>query len=100
MGMPQSSTVSAENAQQAPTEGIPPEMQSPLNVGMKGGGFNLLYLARRAATSILKMEPAQQAAELGQMQMSNPQLYSMVLQLVNQEKGSQSNPLSATQTGL
>lgn len=97
-GMPQNSTVSAENAQQAPTEGIPPEMQSPLNAGMKGGGFNLLYLARRAATSVLKLEPAQQAAELSQMQMSNPQLYSMVLQLVNKEKGSQEDPLNAQQS--
>lgn len=98
MGMPSNSTVSAENAQQAPTEGIPPEMQSPLSVGMKGGGFNLLYLARRAATAITKMDPAAQASELSNMQMSNPQLYSLVLQLVNDEKGSQKDPLNAQQS--
>ena len=32
------------------------------------------------------------------MQMSNPQLYSLVLQLVNKEKGSQNNPLDSLQS--
>lgn len=98
VGMPQSSTVSIENAQQAPREGIPAEMQSPLNMGMKGGGMNLLYLARRAATAILKQDPATQMAELNQMAMTNPQLHSLVLQIVNREKGSQKNPLDAAQS--
>lgn len=97
-GMPSNSTVSPENAQSAPTEGIPPEMQSPLTMGMQGGGFNLLHLARRAATAVAKLDPSQQAAELSQMQMSNPQLYSLVLQLVNKEKGSQNNPLDSLQS--
>ena len=56
-GMPSNSTVSPENAQSAPTEGIPPEMQSPLTMGMQGGGFNLLHLARRAATAVAKLTP-------------------------------------------
>jgi hypothetical protein len=96
--MPSNSTVSVENAQNAPSEGIPPEMMSPLSASMKGGGFNLLYLARRAATALLKMDEGQRMAEMNNMKMTNPQLYSLVLQLVNREQGSQANPLDAVQS--
>ncbi len=96
--MPTTSTVSTENAQNAPTEGIPQGMQSPLQMGMKGGGMNVLYLARRAATALLKMDESQKMAEMNNMKMTNPQLYSVVLQLVNAEKGSQENPLDAAQS--
>jgi hypothetical protein len=96
--MPSNSTVSFENAQSAPSEGIPPEMMSPLSASMKGGGFNLLYLARRAATALLKMDEGQRMAEMNNMKMTNPQLYSLVLQLLNRERGSQENPLDAVQS--
>jgi hypothetical protein len=103
-GMPEGSTVSMDNAQQSPEEGIPQEMQSPLTMGLKGGGVNLLYLARRAATAI--QEAAAQGGEakkftmLNTMKMSNPQLYMLVLRIINSEQGSQANPLDAMQSPL
>lgn len=99
-GMPAGSTVSLENAQQAPTEGIPQEMQSPLTMGTKGGGANLLYLARRAATHLESMDELGKNTELDRMKMAEPQLYSLVLQLLRSSKGSQENPLDAVQSPL
>lgn len=93
--MPSSSTVSIENAQNAPTEGIPPEMMSPLSANTQGGGLNILYMARRAATALLKLDEGQRMSEMNNMKMTNPQLYSLVLQLVNREQGSQVSPLDA-----
>jgi len=97
-GMPEGSTVSAENAQQAPAEGLPAGIASPLDMGTQGGGFNLLYLARRAATTLQKMDEGSKMSEMNRMQMTSPQLYSLVLQIIQSEKGSQENPLSATQS--
>jgi hypothetical protein len=97
-GMPAGSTVSPENAATAPMEGIPQEMQSPLTMGLKGGGYNLLYLARRAATQLSGLEEAQKYMELNKMKMSNPQLYTLVLQLLQSETGSQADPLDAQQS--
>jgi hypothetical protein len=94
--MPAGSTISRENAQNVPTEGIPTEMQSPMTANMKGGGYNVLYLARRAATHLLKMEEGPRMAEMNNMKMTNPQLYSLVLQLVNKESGGQDSPLDPT----
>jgi hypothetical protein len=96
--MPAGSTVSPENAATAPMEGIPQEMQSPLTMGLKGGGYNLLYLARRAATQLSGLEEAQKYMELNKMKMSNPQLYTLVLQLLQSETGSQADPLDAQQS--
>lgn len=98
--MPEGSTVSMENAQQAPQEGIPTEMQSPLTVGQKGGGVNLLYMARRAATAIGQMDQVQQTQELNKMKSMNPQLYMLVIKLINSEKGSQADPLDPLQSPL
>lgn len=91
--MPTGSSVSLENAQQAPNEGIPEEMQSPLTMGMQGGGFNLLYLAQRAATELGGYDEATKFTELNKMKMTNPQLYSLTLQILNSRKGSQLDPL-------
>lgn len=98
--MPQGSTVSTENAQQAPNEGIPQEMQSPITMGLQGGGANLLYLARRAATRLQQMDEAARFTELGRMKMTEPQLYQLVLQILRSEQGSQANPLDAAQSPL
>ena len=73
---------------------------SPLTMGTKGGAYNILYMARRAATQLLKMEPMAQMQELNRMKATMPQLYSIVLPLVQKEKGSQANPLSAAQSPL
>lgn len=98
--MPQGSTVSPENGMQVPEEGIPQEMKSPLTAGMMGGGYNLLYLARRAATTLNAMEPQQKFQDLNRMKMGNPQLYQLVIRLISSEQGSQANPLDAAQSPL
>jgi hypothetical protein len=96
--MPPGSTVSTENAQQAPGDGIPITAASPLQMGQKGGGFNLLYLAKRAANAIKKMDPNQGQIELSKMRMQNPQLGNLVWQILQREKGSQSDPLDPMQS--
>jgi hypothetical protein len=100
--MPQGSTVDPTSG--APQEGIPPEAQSPLTMGLQGGGANLLYMARRAATQLKEIEqtqgPAMMTGELNRMKATNPQLYSLVIQMINSEKGSQADPLNPLQSPL
>lgn len=103
-GMPDGSTVSPENAQQAPQEGVPLEAQSPLTMnttipGAMGGGYNLVYLARRALNA-LPDDELQRNVELEKMRMSNPQLYMLVMQMLRSEQGSQEDPLNAAQSPL
>lgn len=98
--MPDGSTVSAENAQQVPTEGIPQQMQSPLTMGLQGGGMNILYMAKRAAEQIAKMPEAQKYQALEKMKMTNPQLYMVVFRLVQSEQGSQADALNPTQSPM
>lgn len=98
--MPEGSTVSMANAQQAPQEGVPQQMQSPLTMGMQGGGFNLLYLAKRAAAELAGLPEAEKYQKLQKMKMSNPQLYMVVFKLLQSEKGSQANPLDPTQSPI
>lgn len=99
-GMPQGSTVSMENAQTPPDQAVPTSMQSPLTMGMKGGGANLVYLATRAASELQGLDDASRYAELGRMQGASPQLYQLVIQVLNSRKGGQANPLDPTQSPL
>lgn len=99
-GMPPGSTVSTENMQQAPQEGVPLEMQSPLQMGQQGGGANLMYLARRAATHLQQMDEASKYSALENMKAANPNLYMLVVRIIQREKGSQSDPLNPTQSPL
>jgi hypothetical protein len=96
-GMPEGSTVSPDNAQQAPTDGVPVSASSPLQLGQKGGGYNLLYLAKRAANQIKKVGDEQGESammmEINKVRMSNPQLGNLVLQIINQNRGP--SPLDA-----
>jgi hypothetical protein len=96
--MPDGSTVSAENAEQAPNSGIPLEAQSPLTMGMKGGGFSLLYLAKRAASQLGKLDEGEKNMQMAKMKMQNPQLYALVLQIMQRKDGSQANPLNPAQS--
>lgn len=98
--MPQGSTVSAENAQQAPADGIPLEAQSPITQGQKGGGMNLLYLAKRAANALEKQDKMTQMMELNRMKATNPQLYMLVMQVIQDKQGSQENPMDPGQAPL
>jgi hypothetical protein len=97
-GMPDGSTVSSEEGMLPPEEGIPQQMQSPITMGLKGGGFNLLYLARRAATNLEGLDDMSRNSALEKMKMSNPQLYMLVLQMLQSAKGSQRNPLDPLQS--
>ncbi len=97
--MPQGSTISVENAQQAPAEGVG-AMASPLTAGQKGGGYNLLYMAKRAAEEIQKKDPATAEGELSRMKMGSPQLYMLVMDILKKSKGSQENPLNPLQSPL
>lgn len=96
--MPQGSTVDQQEAGRAPT---PEEMiSSPLSLGTKGGGQNLLYLAKRAATQLQEMDEGSRNSQLEVMKGSNPQLYTLVLQLLMKQRGSQANPLDPMQSPL
>lgn len=99
-GMPDGATAYPENGQQMPTEGIPQEMQSPLNATQMGGNFNLLYLARRAATQLSKLPDMQKYTELMKMRGENPQLYMLVNQLLQSEQGAQADALNPLQSPL
>jgi len=71
-------------------------MQSQVQPG--GGGVDLRYIAQRAA-AFLRTVKAEQGEEamfqsLAQMQTSNPALYQLVVQLMN-ETGSKQDPTNA-----
>jgi hypothetical protein len=96
-GMPQGSTVSTEDGMLPPEQGIPQQMQSPMTMGLKGGGFNLLYLARRAATKLEEADPMSRSTQLNSMKVSNPQLYMLVLNILQSATGSQVDKLNPQQ---
>lgn len=98
--MPEGSSVSMDNAQGAPQDGIPTEAASPLTMGLKGGGANLIYLAKRAAVTIEKMDPMQRIQELNRMKATNPQLYMLVMNIMRSKQGSQADPMNAMQSPL
>ena len=99
-GMPDGATVYPENAQQTPQQGIPQEMQSPLNMAQQQGGMSVLALARRAATYLQKLDDASRYVELMKMKGMNPQLYTLVNQLLTKEQGSQTDNLNPLQSPL
>lgn len=99
-GMPEGATAYPENANSPPAEGLPPEVQSPLNMTQAGGQMNALYLARRAATEVGKMEGMQRQLALMNLQVSNPKLSGLVLSIMQGEKGSQTDNLDPMQSPL
>lgn len=99
-GMPQGTTLYNENAQETPAEGIPTSAMSPLSVGMQQGGMDVMYLARRAATELNKMDETNKQMELIKMRGSNPQVYAVVQQMLSEDKGSQADPLNPLQSPL
>ncbi len=99
-GMPEGATAYPEHGGQAPTEGVPLEMQSPLTMNQQNGGYSVLYLARRAATSLEKLDEMSKQIELLKMKGSNPELYKTVLQLMFSEQGSQTDPLDPAQSPM
>jgi hypothetical protein len=99
--MPEGSTVSQTEGRQAPTEGVPTEMQSPLQAGKtNGGGYNLITLAKRAASEMKKMDPMQRTASLERMRGTSPELYQITMRFLIREQGSQVNQLNPMQSPL
>ena len=94
--MPENSTVSPEDA----SGQLPAEVGSPLTMGQRGGGANLIYLAGRAVAALEKEDPMTQQSTLSKMQATNPQLYMLVIQKMRDRKGSQEDPLNAMQSPL
>lgn len=99
-GMPAGATVYNENAQSAPQQGVPTEVQSPLNMQQSGGQMNILYLAQRATSALKQMEPQEQQMQLMQMRAQQPQLYSVVLRMLMAGEGSQADNLNPLQSPL
>lgn len=84
-GIPDGTTAYPENAQGA--RGIPQDMQS----GIAGGaGADILYLAKRVAIQLEKKDEKTKNELLAQLAQAQPQLYQLVIQLLNRKKGDQS----------
>lgn len=99
-GMPDGATVYSENAQSAPAQGMPTEVQSPMNMQQASGQMNILYLAQRAASALKQMDPNEQQMQLMQMRAQQPQLYSVVLRIMMAGEGSQSDNLNPLQSPM
>jgi hypothetical protein len=98
-GVPDGTTLHSENAQQTPETGIPTSMQSPLQA-MKGGAFNLAYVAKRATNILKKMDANTKQTQMMEMKGSNPELFKLVSQIMNDEVGSQVNSMNPIQSPL
>lgn len=98
-GMPDEATVSMENAQQ-PAQTDDPILQNMQTQGMQGGGMSLVYLARRFLTAYESMQPNEQQMALSRVAAMQPQLHAVIVRMLQQKKGSQEDPLSATQSPL
>jgi hypothetical protein len=99
-GMPDGATAYPENGQGSPQTGVPDEMQSPLQMGQQQGGYNLIYLAKRAANYLEGLDEPGRQAQLMQMRGANPNLYMLVMQFLSDSKGSQTDPLNPLQSPL
>jgi hypothetical protein len=100
-GMPADVTSYPEKGGTMPNEGVPMEMQSPMTQSVgQGAGYSPIYLARRAATHLEKQDEMTKNIELLKMKGKNPQLYGLTLQLLQDAKGSQTDPLDPTQSPL
>lgn len=99
-GMPDNATIYPENAQEAPAEGMPLEVQSPLNMTQAGGQMNILYMARQGANALGKMEGMERQLAVMDMKFQNPELYKLTMSMINDEQGSQSDNLSALQSPM
>ena len=98
-GMPEGSTAYGENAGQA-NGAVPTGMESQINSTDAGGGTDILYLAGRAAAQLNKLDEQDKNQILAQMSGENPQLYQLVIQVLQEGKGSQKDPLDPVQSPL
>lgn len=98
--LPGDVTISPNDGKEVPTEGVPQQMASPLTQGTIGGGYNLLHLAKRIATSVEKKPELEKNTELNKIRLAQPQLYMLVMRLLQSRQGSQANPLDPLQSPL
>ena len=97
-GMPQGATVSAEERSAGSSWGIICSHESQC-VHSNGGGMNVLYLARRAAATLQKMDEGTKNGRDSRMQMTESStVQSRLADHSRSEKGSQENPLNAAQS--
>lgn len=91
------------NAGAPPVDGIPPEAQSQINLASgAGGGPNILYLAKRKALEIEKMqEKDPEAAQqyMAKLRAEVPQFLGLVLQIMRGKQQTR-DPLNAQQMPL
>lgn len=98
-GMPDGATAYDENSQSPNDTGMPTAMAGMTSQIQQGaGGVDLRYIAQRAAAFLrtVKKEQGPEAMykSLSEMQTSNPNLYQLVVQLMN-DVGSKENPQNA-----
>ena len=100
-GMPEGATAYSENAGSPNEQNMPVAMsgmESQLQAG--SGGVDLRYIAQRAAAYLrtVKKESGAEAmySELQTLQVNNPTLYQLVVQLID-NTGSKENPMDAAQ---
>ena len=97
--MPDGATAYAENAQ-SPNQQAGPEslqgMTSPLQMG--AGGVDLRYMAQRAVSYLRQVRESSgdesMYQEMEKMETSNPNLYKLVVPLLN-DSGSRQDPMNA-----
>jgi hypothetical protein len=65
------------------------EAQSPLNAGQQSASVSIEGLAQQTASWLNKLPDHEKQRELVQMQQHNPQLYSLVLQILQQTDGAE-----------
>jgi hypothetical protein len=99
-GVPEGVSAYPENGQDIPTEGVPPEMQSPLTYGGNQNGYNVMYVARRVATWLDKQEESSKQMQLSNLRAQNPQLFGVVQGLLADSTGSQTDSLNPLQMPL
>ena len=80
--------------------GMEEAVQSPLSEGQRGGGIDIQTLARRAASVIQSMardDKNEAMRMMDSIKRRNPQLFSMILQIMQDHAGGNENPLNAAQ---
>jgi intein/homing endonuclease len=78
MQLPQQGDQGQGQQQQDPMAGI----QSPLNAGQNGAQPDLVAVAQQVASHLNQLPDHEKQMEMGNMQKTNPQLYSLVLSMV------------------
>lgn len=85
----------APQQQQAPQDQAMQPAQSPLQAGQQGAGYDLQMVAQQVVGWLDQLPEHERNHELISMQQQNPQLYAMVLQLLQSRSGAEQNSAAA-----